>query len=290
MNIRLDYGWGVYGNQNLPWDRKRSSAFLFTASGSILKTTIPPDDRYGWKSPRQPRGFSNPHGKHNIYRDKPVGTMQREPDRVPRRRCARQRFRPRNPPPPPAGRATSPAPGAGHIYKAPPFAHQTAAGSSGIAGQRLLGGGHVTRRSTAEIPRLGLDVDRAGDIGQTDGHTPPTVGNPDVYPVPVDDRGPGCIIGNPHFRPQFPADDGSPREGIPGAGPPAQKRPASDNSSDVTHPATPASSIGGSMKSAFPIVHCKSTRILSTRCPSISCTVKRMSCDVKTSPLRGSRV
>lgn len=32
MNIRLDYGWGVYGNMNLPWDRKRSSAFLFTAS------------------------------------------------------------------------------------------------------------------------------------------------------------------------------------------------------------------------------------------------------------------
>lgn len=32
MNIRLDYGWGVYGNHNLPWDRKRSSAFLFTAS------------------------------------------------------------------------------------------------------------------------------------------------------------------------------------------------------------------------------------------------------------------
>lgn len=32
MNIRLDYGWGVFGNQNLPWDRKRSSAFLFTAS------------------------------------------------------------------------------------------------------------------------------------------------------------------------------------------------------------------------------------------------------------------
>ncbi len=32
MNIRLDYGWGVYGNQNLPWDKKRSSAFLFTAS------------------------------------------------------------------------------------------------------------------------------------------------------------------------------------------------------------------------------------------------------------------
>ena len=32
MNIRLDYGWGNFGNQNLPWDRKRSSAFLFTAS------------------------------------------------------------------------------------------------------------------------------------------------------------------------------------------------------------------------------------------------------------------
>lgn len=32
MNIRLDYGWGVHGNHNLPWDRKRSSAFLFTAS------------------------------------------------------------------------------------------------------------------------------------------------------------------------------------------------------------------------------------------------------------------
>lgn len=32
MNIRLDYGWGVYGNRNLPWDRKRTSAFLFTAS------------------------------------------------------------------------------------------------------------------------------------------------------------------------------------------------------------------------------------------------------------------
>lgn len=32
MNIRLDYGWGVRGNRNLPWDRKRSSAFLFTAS------------------------------------------------------------------------------------------------------------------------------------------------------------------------------------------------------------------------------------------------------------------
>ncbi len=32
MNIRLDYGWGVKGNQDLPWDRKRSSAFLFTAS------------------------------------------------------------------------------------------------------------------------------------------------------------------------------------------------------------------------------------------------------------------
>lgn len=32
MNIRLDYGWGVYGNSNLPWDRKRSSAFMFTAS------------------------------------------------------------------------------------------------------------------------------------------------------------------------------------------------------------------------------------------------------------------
>ncbi len=32
MNIRLDYGWGAYGNPNLPWDKKRSSAFLFTAS------------------------------------------------------------------------------------------------------------------------------------------------------------------------------------------------------------------------------------------------------------------
>lgn len=32
MNIRLDYGWGDFGNRNLPWDRKRSSAFLFTAS------------------------------------------------------------------------------------------------------------------------------------------------------------------------------------------------------------------------------------------------------------------
>ncbi len=32
MNIRLDYGWGAYGNNDLPWDRKRSSAFLFTAS------------------------------------------------------------------------------------------------------------------------------------------------------------------------------------------------------------------------------------------------------------------
>ncbi len=32
MNIRLDYGWGVHGNPDLPWDRKRSSAFLFTAS------------------------------------------------------------------------------------------------------------------------------------------------------------------------------------------------------------------------------------------------------------------
>ncbi|MCM1300971.1 MAG: hypothetical protein NC250_02165 [Alistipes senegalensis] len=32
MNIRLDYGWGVRGNKELPWDRKRSSAFLFTAS------------------------------------------------------------------------------------------------------------------------------------------------------------------------------------------------------------------------------------------------------------------
>lgn len=32
MNIRLDYGWGVFGNPNLPWDKKRSSAFLFTAS------------------------------------------------------------------------------------------------------------------------------------------------------------------------------------------------------------------------------------------------------------------
>ena len=32
MNIRLDYGWGVHGNKELPWDRKRSSAFLFTAS------------------------------------------------------------------------------------------------------------------------------------------------------------------------------------------------------------------------------------------------------------------
>lgn len=32
MNIRLDYGWGNFGNSNLPWDRKRSSAFLFTAS------------------------------------------------------------------------------------------------------------------------------------------------------------------------------------------------------------------------------------------------------------------
>ena len=32
MNIRLDYGWGNFGNRNLPWDRKRSSAFLFTAS------------------------------------------------------------------------------------------------------------------------------------------------------------------------------------------------------------------------------------------------------------------
>ncbi len=32
MNIRLDYGWGVYGNPNFYWDRKRSSAFIFTAS------------------------------------------------------------------------------------------------------------------------------------------------------------------------------------------------------------------------------------------------------------------
>ncbi|MEG1760030.1 MAG: hypothetical protein RR258_06390 [Alistipes sp.] len=32
MNIRLDYGWGVFGNPLFPWDNKRSSAFLFTAS------------------------------------------------------------------------------------------------------------------------------------------------------------------------------------------------------------------------------------------------------------------
>lgn len=32
MNIRLDYGWGVFGNPNLFWDNKRSSAFIFTAS------------------------------------------------------------------------------------------------------------------------------------------------------------------------------------------------------------------------------------------------------------------
>lgn len=32
MNIRLDYGWGVYGNPHFYWDRKRSSAFIFTAS------------------------------------------------------------------------------------------------------------------------------------------------------------------------------------------------------------------------------------------------------------------
>ncbi|MEG1982927.1 MAG: hypothetical protein RR037_04260 [Alistipes sp.] len=32
MNIRLDYGWGNYGNQNFFWDKKRSSAFIFSAS------------------------------------------------------------------------------------------------------------------------------------------------------------------------------------------------------------------------------------------------------------------
>lgn len=32
MNIRLDYGWGEFGNRNLPWDNKRSSAFFFTVS------------------------------------------------------------------------------------------------------------------------------------------------------------------------------------------------------------------------------------------------------------------
>ncbi len=32
MNIRLDYGWGVYGNSRFYWDRMRSSAFIFTAS------------------------------------------------------------------------------------------------------------------------------------------------------------------------------------------------------------------------------------------------------------------
>ena len=33
MNIRLDYGWGVYGNQNLAvGSQTASSAFLFTAS------------------------------------------------------------------------------------------------------------------------------------------------------------------------------------------------------------------------------------------------------------------
>lgn len=35
MNIRLDYGWGRFGNKNLFWDNKRSSAFLFTASESF---------------------------------------------------------------------------------------------------------------------------------------------------------------------------------------------------------------------------------------------------------------
>ncbi len=32
MNIRFDYGWGRFGNRNLPWDDKRSSAFFFTIS------------------------------------------------------------------------------------------------------------------------------------------------------------------------------------------------------------------------------------------------------------------
>ncbi len=32
MNIRIDYGWGAYGNPNFNWDNKRSSAFIFTAS------------------------------------------------------------------------------------------------------------------------------------------------------------------------------------------------------------------------------------------------------------------
>lgn len=32
MNIRLDYGWGVFGNRHFSWDNKRSSAFIFTAS------------------------------------------------------------------------------------------------------------------------------------------------------------------------------------------------------------------------------------------------------------------
>ncbi|MDD3107689.1 MAG: hypothetical protein PHV49_00560 [Alistipes sp.] len=32
MNIRLDYGWGVHGNPHFFWDKKRCTAFLFTAS------------------------------------------------------------------------------------------------------------------------------------------------------------------------------------------------------------------------------------------------------------------
>lgn len=32
MNIRLDYGWGAHGNPNFHWDKKRCTAFLFTAS------------------------------------------------------------------------------------------------------------------------------------------------------------------------------------------------------------------------------------------------------------------
>ncbi len=72
MNIRLDYGWGVYGNKtcrgiaNVP--RPSSSRPPKPSKSPIPTIPAPTTGIATWKKPPDNRGaFSNPHGNYTIY-------------------------------------------------------------------------------------------------------------------------------------------------------------------------------------------------------------------------------
>ena len=221
MNIRLDYGWGNYGNPNLPWDRKTLFGLPLHGFGGVL---IPEDEDIPRRAPhgerhrraaadgtrhrprrtvrRADRLFARNAGPCGRRRHSDTGTYPPAADRTPRR----------GPPPAAAGRAAGPAPSAPHICRAPPWRTMPRRATGRIP-KAAVRKGVMYRAITRPKFRVSDSMSTAhGPSRQHDRHPARAVRDGNPFGAP---RQTGCavrIVGDLHVAPQLAPHGGPPRQ------------------------------------------------------------------------------